>query len=293
MKLHEGEVDIDVDLVRRLVATQFPAFAGLPLTEVQSTGTVNAIYRLGDRHCVRLPRLAKWTPALEREQSWLPRLHPLLSLRVPEPIATGSPAGGYPFEWAIYSWIEGDPYRDELIDDERRAARDLAQFIVELRGIDTLGAPPAGRRPLRELDATTRAAITSSRDEIDADPLLAAWESALESPAFEGPPAWIHTDLLRPNILVAAGSIRAVLDFGSAGIGDPAADLIAAWSVFGAAGRAAFRLALGGDDGTWNRARGYALHQAALIVPYYAETNPDFVALARRTITEVLADGTH
>ncbi len=39
-----------------------------------------------------------------------------------------------------------------------------------------------------------------------------------------------------------------------------------------------------------SRARGYALHQAALIIPYYAETNPGFVALAKRTVEEVLAD---
>ena len=75
-----------------------------------------------------------------------------------------------------------------------------------------------------------------------------------------------------------------------AGIGDPAADVIAAWSVFGPAGRATFRGVLDVDDGTWNRARGFALHQAAMIIPYYPETNPGFVALAKRTVDEVLAD---
>jgi hypothetical protein len=40
----------------------------------------------------------------------------------------------------------------------------------------------------------------------------------------------------------------------------------------------------------WNRARGFALHQAAMIIPYYAETNPEFVTLAKRTIQEVIAD---
>ena len=290
MKLREGEVDIDADLVGRLVAAQFPRFADLALREVQSTGTVNAIYRLGDRHCVRLPRLAKWAQALEKEVSWLPRLAPLLSLRVPEPVATGLPAGDYPFPWAIYRWIEGDPYRDDLIDDERRAAEALARFVLELRRAETLGAPRGGRRPLRELDAPTRAAIASSRDAIDADAALSAWRIALESPAWDGTPVWIHTDLLRPNLLAEAGSLRAVIDFGGVGIGDPAADAIAAWSVFGPVGRANFRLALDVDDDVWHRARGYALHQAAMIIPYYAETNPEFVALAKRTIREVLSE---
>ena len=66
--------------------------------------------------------------------------------------------------------------------------------------------------------------------------------------------------------------------------------MIAAWSVFNHTGRGVFRDALDVDDGTWNRARGFALHQAAMIIPYYAETNPRFVAMAKRTVEEVLAD---
>ena len=125
---------------------------------------------------------------------------------------------------------------------------------------------------------------------IDSDAAAAAWASALEAPAWDGTPVWIHTDLLRPNLLVDRGRLCAVIDFGGVGVGDPAADVIAAWSVFGQSGRATFRAALDVDDGTWSRARGYALHQAALIIPYYTETNPGFVALAKRTVEQVLAD---
>jgi aminoglycoside phosphotransferase (APT) family kinase protein len=168
---------------------------------------------------------------------------------------------------------------------------DLAQFVAELHRIDPVaGAPRAGRRPLRELDSATRTAIDSSRNVINRAAATAAWERALEAPAWPGPPVWIHADLLRPNLLVGGGRLRAVIDFGAAGIGDPAADAVAAWSVFGPAGRQTFRAALGVDDGTWNRARGFALHQAAMIIPYYPETDPAFVALAERTVGEVLAD---
>ncbi len=290
MKMHDGEVGIDAGLVRRLVDGQFPRLAGLPVSAVQSTGTVNAIYRLGDHLCARLPRVQKYAGDLEDELRWLPWLAPQLSLRVPEPVATGHPAGGYPFPWAIYRWIDGQPYADELVEDERQAAIDLARFVAELRAIDPAGAPRAGRRPLRELDDATRTAIDSSRSVIDGDAVAAAWERALEAPAWEGTPVWIHTDLLRPNLLADGGRLSAVIDFGEAGIGDPAADVIAAWSVFGPAGRESFRGVLDVDDGTWNRARGFALHQAAMIIPYYPETNPGFVALAKRTVDEVLAD---
>ena len=289
-KMHESEVDIDASLVRRLLAEQFPRWSDLPIRAVRSTATVNAIYRLGDHLYARLPRVEEWARDLDKEWRWLPKLAPRLSLRVPEPVGMGHPAGSYPFCWAIYGWIEGQPYSDDLVDDERQAARDLAQFVVELRRIDPVGAPRGGRRPLRELDAVTRAAIESARGIIDGDAATAAWERALQAPAWEGTPVWIHSDLLRPNVLVHGGRIRAVIDFGAVGVGDPAADVIAAWSVFGRRGRKTFRSALDADDGTWNRARGFALHQAVMIIPYYAETNPRFVALAKRTVEEVLAD---
>jgi aminoglycoside phosphotransferase (APT) family kinase protein len=291
MKMHDGEVDIDADLVRRLLAAQFPHLSDLPIREVRSTGTVNALYRLGDHLCARLPRVRRWARDLEREWRWLPQLAPHLSLRVPEPVGKGHPTGSYPCTWAIYRWLDGQPYSDELVDDEHQAGRDLAQFVVELRRIaPAAGAPAGGRKPLRDLDAATRAAMESARDVIDRDAATAAWDRALQAPAWNGTPVWIHTDLLRPNLLVRDGRLSAVIDFGSVGVGDPAADVIAAWSVFGPTGRDVFRDALDVDDGTWNRARGYALHQAALIIPYYAHTNPGFVAPAKRTVEEILAD---
>jgi aminoglycoside phosphotransferase (APT) family kinase protein len=292
-KMHADEVHIDAALVRRLLAEQFPRWADLPISAVQSTGTVNAIYRLGDHLYARLPRVQTYAQDLDKEWHWLPKLTPRLSLRVPEPVGKGHPASSYPFSWAIYGWIDGQPYSDELVDDEHQAAKDLAQFVVELRRIDPVGAPRGGRKPLRELDAVTRAAIESARAGIDSDAATAAWERALQAPAWEGRPVWIHTDLLRPNVLVHGGRLCAVIDFGGIGVGDPAADVIAAWSVFSHTGRGTFRCALDVDDGTWNRARGFALHQAAMIIPYYGETNPGFVALAKRTVEEVLADHKH
>ena len=289
--MHAGEVPIDVALVERLISEQFPRWAGLPIWEVRSTGTVNAIHRIGERLCARLPRVEDWAQDLEKEWRWLPKLAPRLSLQIPEPVGRGHPMTSYPFPWAVYGWIDGKPYSDDLVDDEQQAARDLARFVAELRREDPApGTPRGGRPPLREFDAVTREAIDSSRRVIDSDAATAAWERALGAPTWRGTPVWVHADLLRPNLLIREGRLRAVIDFGSVGVGDPAADVIAAWSVFGPEGRRTFRDALDVDDGTWNRARGYALHQAALIIPYYAETNPEFVSLAKRTVKEVLAD---
>ena len=202
----------------------------------------------------------------------------------------GEPGGSYPFSWAIYRWLEGEPVRRWAGRRRDPGARDLARFVLELRGIDPTAAPPGGRRPLRELDQVTRQHIDAAQDVIDADAALAAWQRCLQAPAWNGTPVWIHGDLLRPNVLVEGGRISAVIDFGGAGVGDPASDVIAAWSVFGPTGREAFRAALDVDEGTWLRARGIALHQAVVIIPYYPESNPGFVALAQRTLTEILAD---
>ena len=289
--MHDGEAELDAALVGRLVAAQFPDLAGLPVTEVRSTGTVNAIYRLGDQFYARLPRVPRFVRALEREWRWLPELAPAVTLRVPEPVALGQPADEYPSAWAVYRWLDGRPYADQLVDDERQAARDLARFVTELRRIPPLAdAPAAGRRPLAELDAATRTSIAAAGDVIDGPAALAAWEHARRAPAWDGQSCWIHSDLLRPNLLVAAGRLRAVIDFGSVGVGDPATDVIPAWAVFGPAGRRAFRAALDVDEATWARARGIALHQATALIPYYAVSNPAFAELGRRTVAEAVAD---
>jgi aminoglycoside phosphotransferase (APT) family kinase protein len=288
--MHDDEVHIDAGLVQGMLAEQFPALASLPIVSVPSSGTMNAIYRIGPDLYARLPRVARAVADLERERQWLPWLASQLPLPIPEPVGEGHPNEAYPLPWALYRWLEGSTYSDECVRDETQAACDLAQFVLALRRLDPSGVPRAGRRPLRELAARTRTAIAEARGVIDTDAALSAWEEAIETPPWQGEARWIHTDLLRPNILIRAGRISAIIDFGAAGAGDPAADLIAAWSVFGPAGRKAYLSIASMDDDARRRARGFALHQAALIIPYYAETNPGFVAHAQRTVEQVLLD---
>ena len=211
----------------------------------------------------------------------------------------GPASPGYPHAWALFDWIDGRPYAASLVD-ESTAAVDLAGFVTALRGIPVVGGePPAGREPLASLDAETRTALREAGalglvDDVSA---LAAWDRALAAPTLSADQegendeaVWIHADLLPPNVLVHAGRLVAVIDFGAVGVGDPAADVIPAWTMFGPAARATYRSTLGVDDGTWARARGYALTQAALIVPYYVTTNPLFCEMARRTIAAVVED---
>ncbi len=293
-RLHEDEVHIDVELVRRLLSAQFDHWSQRTLSFVSSSGTVNVIYRLGDDLCVRLPRLPQYSADLEKELEWLPALAPELSLETPEPVARGEPSPDYPFTWAIYGWLQGitvDPQRAKEIP---RIHEPLAQFVAELRQIDVSGAPRSRRDfSMKVRDVSAGEAIESLGENVDADAVTSAWEAALEAPEWDGIPVWTHGDLLPPNLLVKADRLSAAIDFGNMGDGDPAVDVVAAWSVLDDEGRTLFRSILDVDDATWDRARGFALHQALLIIPYYRETHPDFVAMAIRTVEEILNDSNH
>jgi aminoglycoside phosphotransferase (APT) family kinase protein len=292
-KMHHGQVDVDGVLVRRLLATQFPQWADLPLVEVRSTGTVNAMYRAGPDLAVRLPLVEQWAGGLTNELEWLPRLAPSLPLAVPEPVAAGEPGEGYPFRWAVYRWVDGETWAVDRVADPCRAAEELAAFAHALQAVDPTGEPrprPASHGgPLRDRDAGVQAALAAAGGAVDTVAIRAAWAAALEVPVWDGAPVWVHSDLLAGNVLVRDGRLHAVIDWGGAGVGDPAANALAAWSLFTAESRAVYRAALGVDDATWERGRGWALTRI-MNVPYYADTNPLFVEDARRTLDEALAD---
>jgi len=292
MKMHADQVDVDVEIVRGLLAHQRPDLAERSIHPVVSTGTVNALFRIGDELVARLPLQAHWEESIEREWRWIPWLSGRISaVRLPEPVFKGVADSRFPFARSIYRWIDGDPYDDALVDDEAETARRLARYVLELRAIEIpAGAPEGGREALAALDEDTREAIEDARGLIDATAAMTIWEHALRTPPWDGTPVWIHGDLLRPNLIVHDEQLTAVIDHGSIGVGDPATDLIPAWAVFGPAGRSADREALAPDVTSWSRRRGIALHQAAMIIPYYAETNPAFVELARRTIEQIIDD---
>ena len=295
-KMHADEVDIDISLVARLLAGQFPQWADLPLSPVRSAGTDNAIYRLGNDLAVRLPRVVGATEQVDTEFLWLPRLAPHLPLAIPVPLALGHPGEGYPWSWSICRWLAGESAQSQRPADLGQAAHDLADFIIALQHLDVVGWPPPGPPesprgvPLSTRDAPTRAAIAELSGKLDTDAVTVAWEAALQEPVWQGPPVWTHGDLLPGNLLVHRGRISAVIDFGCLGVGDPACDLIVAWALLSAQARDIFRAALSVDAATWGRGRGWALSIGLIALPYYQHTNPIFAATAQRMIAQVLAD---
>jgi aminoglycoside phosphotransferase (APT) family kinase protein len=296
-KMHADEVHTDVLLVQRLLAAQFPEWRDLPVERVPSGGTDNTLYRLGPELVARLPRRRKNVVQLEKERHWLPRLAPLLPLAVPVPVAAGRPGEGYPFEWAIYRWLEGESATRDRVTDLGRAAGDLAQFLAALQRIDPSGGPPPGEPnsfrgvPLALRDEAVRTAIATLASAIDAAAVMRVWEAAVRAPEWTRAPVWIHGDLDARNLLARDGRISAVIDFGCLGVGDPACDVMVAWKMLSADAREDFRRALAVDEATWTRARGWALSQALIALSYYTlETNAVLVGEAGRWLEEVLAD---
>ncbi len=288
--MHAGEVDVDADLVRRLLTSQAPHWATRPIERVASSGTDNALFRVGDDMVARLPRIEWAVDGLRRELEWLPQLAPLLPVQVPVVLLAGVRSDDYPWPWAVYTWLDGENPR---VGGSAPAtlASELAGLLRALREIELDG--PATRRglPLEEQDEDARAALDELHGEIDVAAARAAWEQALRAPDWPDPPVWLHGDLLPGNLLLQdGGRLTGVIDFGLVGVGDPACDLVAAWSVLPASGRERLRRELGVDDATWARGRGWALSIGLIALPYYKKTNPGFAAIARHLIAEVLAD---
>jgi aminoglycoside phosphotransferase (APT) family kinase protein len=93
------------------------------------------------------------------------------------------------------------------------------------------------------------------------------------------------------NLLGADGRLTGVLDFGTAGVGDPAVDLIPAWNLLTPAARRVFRAGVDADDAMWARGRGWALSMAVTQLPYYRTTNPVISANARYVLHQILREG--
>jgi aminoglycoside phosphotransferase (APT) family kinase protein len=285
---------IDAVLVRRLVDTQFPQWAELPLELLEPAGSDHVIHRLGKELSVRLPRHAGAIGQAEKESEWLPRLAPHLPLAIPVPVGVGEPGLGYPWPWAVSRWLDGEVATVEALGDSTAAAVELAEFLTALQQFLPGSIPEEGAREeltpsaLADRDRATRAAIAKTDGVFDAPAMTALWDAALSAPGWDRPPVWFHGDFHTGNLLTVDGRLSAVIDFGELGVGDPARDLTIAFTLMSAASRAAFRAALGVDDATWTRGRGWALATGLNAYTSYAAVNPRVAAQTTRQITGAL-----
>jgi aminoglycoside phosphotransferase (APT) family kinase protein len=307
-RLHDDELEVDAELVRRLLTTLSPAYDGMALRRFDASGSTNALFRLGDELLVRVPRQPGGTSTIEKEQRWLPYVAASLPVAVPEIAAVGEPGFGYPEKWSVVRFLTGDrPALPQPQEAPRHAlAGDLARVVGALGDLavptDAVGDPALEwyrGRPLASMDDDMRGFLRDSRAleredgfELDLERVRRVWEATVRLPeAGRGvEQRWYHGDLNAENLLVRDGRLVAVLDFGGLSVGDPTNDLAVAWQLLDTAARTTFRASLSVDDPTWRLARGWALVLAMMGQPYYWHTMRDRCLRGLHTARAVLDD---
>ncbi|WP_326698964.1 aminoglycoside phosphotransferase family protein [Streptomyces sp. NBC_01754] len=298
MTLHENEIPVDETLVRSLLTAQRPQWADLPLSPA-GAGTDNTMYRLGDDLLVRLPRTAGSARSLRKEQEWLPRLAPLLSFPIPEPVHAGTPTDAFPLVWSVHRWIDGDEAGPDTVRDWPAFGAGLASVVRELHRVDLMGATRTDDLSwyrggtLEPCDRWITGCLDDCRttvgSELDVDALEQLWRAALTLPEPSGPRVWLHGDLKPTNLLVRGGGLHAVIDFGALSVGFPDAEHSTVWDLPPRA-RQAYWDTLGLDDPVWTRARAWAVAVGVSGISYYWDTFPAFVAECRARLQAILAD---
>lgn len=288
---------VTTEVVRGLVAEQFPQWRDRPVRPVDDGGWDNWTFHLGDDLSVRLPSAAEYALAVEKEHEWLPRLAPHLPFPISEPVALGRPSADYPFDWSVRRWIEGAPASTAAIADLDRLATDLAGLLAALQRIDPSSGPGPGVHnwfrggSLRTFEPFTTRALATLQHRVDVDLASAIWSEAVDAP-WDGAVRWFHGDLAAGNLLLRDGRLAAVIDFGTCGVGDPACDLAIAWTLLDTTSRRRFRDLLDVDDASWARGRGWALWKALSTVANAPDPDEPAAVAARRAVDEVLVDST-
>lgn len=294
--MHPDQLTITVQMVRTLVDEQFPDWRGMGIERVASDGTVNALFRIGQRLSARFPLEPEdVSTTRQRLQSEADAARTLLGrtrFSTPAPVARGAPGAGYPLPWSVQTWVLGTVATGDDLGGSEMLAHDLAEFITGVRAIDTCG---------RQFDGAGRGGDLPSHDEwmdrcfehserlFDVAPLRRIWSVLRELPR-RAADVMTHGDLIPGNVLVDEGRLVGVIDVGSLGPADPALDLVCAWHLFDQPGRQALRRALHCDDLEWERGKAWAFEQAMGAVWYYVQSNLTMSAMGRRTLQRIAAD---
>jgi aminoglycoside phosphotransferase (APT) family kinase protein len=295
--MHANQLAVSVETVRELVAEQFPAWRSAPIRSITSQGTVNAIFRIGDELAARFPleprdveTMRHW---LESEADAARELVDRTRFPTPEPVALGEPGAGYPLPWAVQTWLPGVVATDEDPGASVPFAHDLAEFITEVRAIDTRGRTFRGTGRggnLQSHDAWMETCFGRSEELLDVARLRRMWAVLRSLPRGAAGDAMAHGDLIPGNVLVCDGHLAGILDVGGLGPADPALDLVSAWHLLEAGPRQVLRDDLDCDDLEWERGKAWAFEQAMGAVWYYVESNPAMSRMGQRTLERIVAD---
>ena len=293
----EAEVDVDEQLVQQLLRLQHPDLAELPI-RLLDVGWDNVMYRLGEDYLVRLPRRAVAATLIEHEQVWLPHLAPRLPIPIPSPLRVGQPALDYPWRWSVLPWMPGEAA--DLAPPDVAAAPQLAEFLAQLHKVAPPDAPP---NPVRGVPLDLRVEqLEQRRNRVQAQTpwytpaLQRLWEEALDVP-IDTDAVWLHGDLHARNLLVDAGRISAVIDWGDVTSGDSATDLATVWMLWPQAqARASFWQTYAAmsdielSPATIARAKGWALMFGVLLLDSGLINHPRHARMGEQTLKNLAQD---
>ncbi|HCT78074.1 MAG TPA: aminoglycoside phosphotransferase [Micromonosporaceae bacterium] len=296
--MHANQLTVSLEMVGELVSEQFPEWQWLPIRRVASQGTVNAIFRIGNQFAARFALESRDAGAarrwLESEAEAARELAGRTRFPTPEPVAIGEPGAGYPLPWSVLTWLPGVVATEEDPGESVAFAHDLAEFIHDVRAIDTRGRTFKGKGrggDLQAHDAWMETCFEQSEHLLDVARLRRTWAvmRGLPRSAAAGD-VMTHGDLIPGNVLVSHGRLAGIIDVGGLGPADPALDLVGAWHLFEAGPRQLLHDGLGCDDLEWERGKAWAFEQAMGAVWYYAESNPAMSRMGQRTLERIMAD---
>ncbi|PHN00992.1 aminoglycoside phosphotransferase family protein [Flavilitoribacter nigricans] len=255
-----AEIAISEQLVKQLVAEQFPEFAHLKVRFLD-TGWDNESYKIGDRFIARIPRRQLAVELLHNEIRWLPQLETQLPIRIPAPLGIGQPTDYYPWPWTIVPWFAGRAADEATV--QNAAALPLATFLRALHRPAPADIPTNDYRgvplEIRAADVFRRLDLLANRKDLITDQIRQLWQNALEEP-FPAGAQLLHGDLHPRNIIVHNGLVGAIIDWGDLTGGDVATDLAVFWMLFrDKPTREKALTAYGADQSLKNRAIGWAI----------------------------------
>ena len=287
---------ITATLVRKLISSQFPQWQELTVCKVVPGGWDNVTFRLGEELLVRLPSATRYAPQVEKEQRWLPLLSNAILFNIPSPVAMGLPSKDFPWNWSIYKWIPGEVGSKESVFDEITLANDIVQFLTQLHACTTVDAPHPGAHnfyrggALHVYEDETYSLLRQLDGIIDTDAVGRIFARALKS-EWKREPVWVHGDFSASNILVSGSRLKAVIDFGSSAVGDPACDTAIAWTFFGAEARTLLTRKLNLDEATWERGKGWVLWKSMLLLANNLRADQSVVQSSKAIIEQIIVDG--
>ena len=295
LMMHDDEIAISDEIASELIRRQFPKWGERPIRRIQSGGTVNAIFRIGDDLAARFP-LRPADPDETRqllvdEARASEEFARHSTVSSPIPVAIGDPGPRYPLPWSVQTWLSGTVASEADLSESIPFARDLAQLVATLRKVDTGGRKfDRGWRggELRDHDEWVQFCFQKSGHLLDVNRLRALWDYYRDLPRTSAD-AMTHGDLIPMNVLVNGDRLVGVLDCGGFGPADPSLDVIAGWHMLNDGPRAVFRAELQCDELEWERSKAWALEQSLGAVWYYEESNSAMNGMGRHTIDRIIA----